>query len=250
MTTVTAPPLISKEFAAYLSMSKQQYLDLDARVGFLHQEGAAYIDATVPLPSVDHLPATSNAAIETFLVDEAGRCSPTGTNQALIETFEASAQQFATSVLEALRELGVEMEAPGYVTASITPCSDINGNAHFDDEQFHPDQGVGFVAILGDVGGTRVACEPLAHEPAQAGVPIVFDPEGAERFDTGQLQIHQAEPERIVIFPQFGQLHAGPPLAPLGLDGFRRLLVFRAWTRTAVDTAPTAAPARRRRRQR
>ena len=249
MTTVTAPPMLSPEFAAYLSMSKQQFLLTNGVEGMMHQEGAAYIDATVALPSIAEVPASTNAAIETFMVDASGVVSPTGSNEPLIDAFASAAQQMATAVLAALADFGVEMDPPGYVTASITPCSQINGLAHFDDEHYQPGDGVGFVAIIGDVGGSRVACEPIAHAPVQAGVPVVFDPASAERFDGGDLAVHQAEPERLVIFPQFGQLHAGPPLANAGLDGFRRLLVFRATTRTdGAEPSMPESPRRRRRR--
>jgi hypothetical protein len=63
---------------------------------------------------------------------------------------------------------------------------------------------------------------------------LEFDDEVLAEFGRGRLSSQRAKAERIVVFPQFGQLHAGPAIDPaeVGTDRppFRTLLVLRART--------------------
>ncbi|MEH6455472.1 MAG: hypothetical protein V7749_04080 [Cocleimonas sp.] len=249
MNMVTKPPLITSEFCRYLSLSKQEFLSEAGQEGLMMQCGATYIDVEIPLPDFPNELKSENAMIETFQVSNDGSCLPLGTNRELIDAFAPCAKLMATAVLKSLRSFGVEIDGAAYLTASITMCNEINGNAHFDDEQYHASDGVGFVAIIGDRGGSRVARESIPHASINDdGVPVIFDQQSADDFDSGLMLIHEGEPQELLIFPQFGQLHAGPALVSAGLTGFRRLMVMRAKTKTKNTVVSSSVKRKRRRR--
>lgn len=244
------PPLISSDFCRYLSLSKQEFLSESGQEGLMMQCGATYIDAEIPLPKISCELNLEKPMIETFEVSDDGSCLPLGTNRELIDLFASSAEVMAKAVLKSLTSFGVEVDGNAYLTASITMCNEINGNAHFDDEHYHASDGVGFVAIIGDRGGSRVARESIPHTSIiDDDVPVIFDQKSADDFDSGLMLIHEAEPEKLLIFPQFGQLHAGPALASAGLTGVRRLMVMRAKTKTKNAVVCASVNRKRRRRR-
>lgn len=234
----SAPEDLGQDFAAYLRMSKAELLGSTTE-GTIRQTGGAYLGVMEPVPAV---PATlsdiAEPRIETFVVDHSGACTPTGTDEELIAHVHGPAQAIAARTLAAMADFGVELEPTGYLSASVTPSSQVATTPHFDDDQYQPDAGVSLVVIAADLCGTRVANEPIAHLPARPNLPLEIDDSLIERFDDGLLAIHQAEADRILAFPQFGQLHAGSavPADLLELNPVRTLFVLR------FGTVPRSGP--------
>lgn len=251
MTKFNYPTVISEEFSRYFSISKQELLTESGKDGLMLQCGAAYIDVDIPLPNfpIDH--SINLAMIETFQVNEDGLCQVLGSKHEWVDAFIPCAEIMAKAVITSLNSFDVEIVYPAYLTASVTQCSEIIGNAHFDDEHYNASDGVGFVAIVGDRGGSRIAREPISFTPIyDDDVPVIFDQQGVDDFDRGELLINEAEPEKLVIFPQFGQLHAGPPLATAGISGVRRLMVMRAKTKVKNPEMTSLKTRKRRQRRR
>jgi hypothetical protein len=221
---------ISAEFARHLTLSKQQLIDATSDPGLLAQFGAAYVGGEIELPTLAKPPAANNAAIETFIVENDGSCTPTGSNLALIDAFTIAAEQMVRLLRGAMADLDVTLDGPSYLTASVTPAVQVVGEPHFDDEQFLADDGVGFVAVVGSIAGSRVACEPVKMGPARNGLPLDVDPLRFDEFSSGKIAQQTTSSNRISVMPQFGQMHAGPALALQGATAMRSLMVFRART--------------------
>jgi len=227
--TETGPAVLSSEFAQDLKLTKQQWFATSPE-GQIRQSGGAYIGAAlnVPVGDVKYISANAEAKIETFLVDSEGVCTPTGTNQTLIELFLPAATEMAGRVLTALGELGVTITSSAYLTASVTPQSTVTTTPHFDDDQYLANDGVGMVAIAASGAGPLIAAAPIPCLAPPDGLPIALDDRAVADFVSRSLEVNQAAANRIVVFPQFGQLHSGPD--PAGLSGPRNLLVLRAGT--------------------
>ncbi len=225
-------PELSSEFGTHLRRTRRQLLEMSAP-GTILQPGGAHLPGTFPVPHIEQgLDGRSitEALIETFVVSPDAELSPTGQDAELIEAWLPTAASFARSVIEATLRADVAIEGDSYLTVSLTPCDQIIGDPHFDDDIYAPDSGVGLVAIAANVGGSRVACEPIVSNPPLPGIPLDVPDETFEAFTAGRLSLQQSAADRIVIFPQFAQLHAGPRLADAGVAGVRSLLVFRAAT--------------------
>jgi len=227
--TETGPAVLSSEFAQDLTLTKQQWFATSPE-GRIRQSGGAYIGAgiNVPVGDVRFISANTEAKIETFLVDSEGICTPTGTNRPLIELFLPAATEMAGRVLTALGELGVTITSPAYLTASATPQSTVTTTPHFDDDQYLANDGVGVVAIAASGAGPLIAAAPIPCLAPPDGLPIALDDRAVADFVSGSLVVNRAAANRIVVFPQFGQLHSGPD--PAGLSAPRNLLVLRAGT--------------------
>ncbi len=226
------PPELTAAFASVFGLTKQHLVALteDDR---MHQTGCAYIGDAFDIPDLsDGFPGLTEPIIETFIVDAGGGCTPTGSDLSLIDAVAPLALDMATRTLQALGEFGVELAEPGYLTASVSPTDQVTALAHLDDDRFIPTDGVGAVAIAGDGNGPRLAIDPVAHGPLRPNLPVEIPEDVVAGFGDGRLRLQQAEPGRIVVFPQFGQLHSGPPAEVLDLAApVRTLLVFRLGTR-------------------
>ncbi len=216
----------------------------------IRQTGGAYLDGRFKLPPIDWELPGSEPLIETFVVEPDGTCSGTGGDQRLIDAWLPSVEQLSRRVFEAMAEADVRLESPAYLTASLTSPDQVTNTPHFDDDQYGADDGVGFVAIAGSGRGPRMAIDPVRCEPVRTGLPLAVDSAVFDGFADGRSAAQQAEPDRIVVFPQFGQLHSGPSMTGYQpetdepetqepetgeIGSLRRLLVFRA------QTVPTTA---------
>ncbi len=228
---VLTPEPMSDEFAACLMMTKKELLGASGVVGEVVQTGGVYVDGAIDIPKFDAAGASSEPEIETFVVDAGGECVPTGANTELINRFLPAVAQMVEQVSASLARTGVTIDSPSYVTVSITPLSAVVGTPHFDDDLYVDEAGVGIVAIAANIAGPRIACIPLKHGPARSSLPLTVDPQVMDDFDSGLMATQQAEPDRVVMFPQFAQLHAGPVLTQHASVSLRSLLVFRAGTR-------------------
>lgn len=244
---ITQPSLgISEALAATLRSTKAELASIGT-AGEIHQTGAACVARDFPLPDLDQLSATAlgdnksdsespEAIIDMFVVDGAGTITPTGSNEELNRWWQPAVESMSVLVLNSLAQHGIAVRGPTYVTASLTPTALIEGKAHFDDDMFMPGDGVGAVAIVGDIDGPRIACAPIRVDCPPAGAPLTLSDTIVEEFAAGQIAHQQARPESVTIFAQFGQLHAGPALADCSsaaaarIPSLRRLLVLRAAT--------------------
>jgi len=228
------PPQITPEFAELFGAAKADFFVDDEHSGnrVLRQTGGAYLVEALAEPALAWPTeiVADEPLIETFVVAADGGCAGTGSHEALIDAWRPAAAQMAETVLAATSALAIPMTEPAYLTATVTPVDQIAGLAHFDDDLFTPTDGVGFVAIAGTVAGPRVACEPILQSEPPAGAQLVLSETEIERFATGGVVSHVGAPERIVAFPQFGQLHAGPSVTAEHRGQMRCLLVFRAAT--------------------
>ncbi|MGH1490595.1 MAG: hypothetical protein ACRBK7_14590 [Acidimicrobiales bacterium] len=230
---------ISEADARYLRLSKaelQTTVDVAGRQATaIHQFGGAYLPDAFPIApiAVDH--AASEPIIETFVIDQDGSCTGTGSDQALIDAWLPAVQEMSRRVIDAMASLEVRLAGAAYLTASLTPLGEVTDTPHFDDDQYVEGDGIGLVAIAASHGGPRIATEPVPCGPVRSGLPLEVSPETFDRFADQSMAAAEAEADRIVVFPQFGQLHSGPSftadtLAQWGSGQTRRLLVLRAQT--------------------
>ncbi|MEL6982421.1 MAG: hypothetical protein AAFO29_08355, partial [Actinomycetota bacterium] len=167
---------------------------------------------------------------------------PLGDDPAVADWWLPSIDALVGRVVEALQPFGVELTGTIFVTASATEVDQVTTSPHLDDDQFHPDTGIGVVAIAASHGGPRLARGALRCRSATAGAPLGLDQDLVDTwFDrtggagpgerTGSVQTAGAD--QVVLFPRFGQLHAGPGLAERPANAgapVRNLLVLRAET--------------------
>lgn len=241
MTQHPAPPDLGPELVASLRLSKQALLALGP-LGTVHQTGGGYVGDRFDLgPAATELPVPEEPRVETFMVDEAGRCTPTGTDEGLIAALQDPAERLARAIIEAMAHHGVKLADIGYLSASLTAAEQVTTTPHVDDDQFIAGDGVGMVAIAATAAGPRIATAPVtisgAHGETRPGLPLELDEATLARFDDGSWPAQQAEGSRIVVFPQFGQVHSGPPPGPTSPaegaepgNGARALLVYRVAT--------------------
>lgn len=222
----------------------------DGRGVDVAQVGAAVLPEPFPvaLPRVDDpvAPRSGEAMIETFVVDGTGSVTAMGDAPAVAAWWRPAVESLTSRVVDALTPLGVELTGLISVTASATEVDQVIGTPHLDDDQFHPETGTGVVAIAASHDGPRLARGAMACPGAVAGAPLGLDQQAVETwFDGGTGTIRSIQTtgaDRVVVFPRFGQLHAGPGLASRRASGdrafedcpVRNLLVLRA------DTAPVS----------
>lgn len=227
------PAVFGPRQAAALRLAKKDVLGDDGGTA-LAQFGGGYLDADISLPEPP--PGLSREPhIDMFVCGADGSCQPTGSNPELIEAWTPAVTAFADAVYRATEAAGVTLAPQAYVTASFTPGTDVIGQAHFDDDQFLPEAGIGIVAIVGSDLGPRVAVGSVPVTDARPGLPMTVDQSVFDQFGTEPTTYQQAEAGRVVLFPQFGQLHAGPPLASTSPEATRRLMVLRAETVPAQE---------------
>ena len=220
-------------------LSKQQLFEA-AGDGQIAQSGGEVIDEAFALPTIDSTVARSVPSIETFVVSATGDISAMGTNGELNASWLPAIDRLVEAVHEWVAAADVELMGDAYVTASLTAATEVNGEAHFDDGQFDPAAGAGLVAIVGDLGGPRVASTPIPHVPVRPHQPLSTDAETVAAFANGDFGRVDYGPNELVVLPQFGQLHSGPgPCATTGDSAHvRHLLVLRSAT-TPTHDVPT-----------
>lgn len=196
----------------------------------MYQSGGTVLDNSFALPNVANEVGVALPSIETFLVSATDRSiMALGTNDEVNAAWLPAVAAMAETVGSWLDQNGIALAADAFITASITAADEVNGEAHFDDDQFGATDGVGVFAIVGDLVGPRALTSPLPYSEVTAPHPLVVDDElkaafAADAFDTVRFGANE-----LVAFPQFGQLHSGP--GPCGTpDQRRHLLVFRGAT--------------------
>lgn len=226
------PGPFDDSLAARLRLTKREVLASadDGSGTVLNQFGGRYIDAAIDLPEAPADRSVGEPLIDMFVCGLDGSCQATGADASLITRWQPAVTAMADAVFSQLAQFGVPVAPVAYVTASFTPGTDVVGEAHLDDDQFMPDDGIGVVAILGSDVGSRVATSPVTVAKPRPGLPLEIDQATFDRFTAGDLPHQQASQNRILVFGQFGQLHAGPALATTSPDVTRRLLVLRAQT--------------------
>ncbi len=193
------------------------------------QTGGEIIDADFRLPTIESEIVQSFPSIETFVAADDGTISAMGTNRDLITAWRPAVDALVQQMRGWASANDVELVGDAYVTASITPAGEVNGEAHFDDDQFVPDAGVGLVAIVGDLGGPTVASTPIPHAPVRPHQALEVDEQVALAYAQGAFERIDYGPNELVALPQFGQLHSGPGPSE-GIGDARHLLVYRATT--------------------
>ena len=216
---------MSNSVIAHVQLSKQALFD-HAGPGYISQTGGQVIDENFALSDVtEHV--TALPSIETFVVSPVGEISSIGTNNSLNNAWLPMVELLVAQVRAWAQDGGIEIVGDSYVTASVTTASEVNGEAHFDDDQFSPNVGSGLVAIVGDLDGPRVAAVPIPHVDIAAPRPVVASEAIKTAFADGEIKFASYGPNQLVALPQFAQLHAGP--GPCGTtDQVRHLLVYRA----------------------
>lgn len=212
-------------------LSKQGVFDA-AGDGFIAQTGGELFEAHFALPHIDATIYGPLPSIETFVASPDGEISAMGTNAELTTAWMPAVERLVASVSGWAAAAGVTLAGDAYITASITLAPEVNGQAHFDDDQFVAAAGAGLVAIVGDLGGPRVASESIPHPEIAPPRPVIADNKMVAAFADGTIPSNTYGANELVVLPQFAQLHAGP--GPCGRDDqVRHLLVYRA------ATAPT-----------
>lgn len=222
------PAELTREFAHHFGLSKQELLDQIPNADMAFQTGGAYLPGVLSLPKLALLSESLETRIETFIVSPGGLTSSTGTDIEMIDAWMPSVEALIQRIQASCAEMEIVLEGDSYLTASVTPLPEVIDVPHFDDQQFTADDGVGLVAIVADLDGSCVATEPVPHHPAQPGMPLQVDEAVFASFAAGEIAQQHTDANRVVVFPQFAQLHSGPPLAETETDGVRAMLVFRA----------------------
>ncbi|MFW2381041.1 MAG: hypothetical protein ACN4GZ_04720 [Acidimicrobiales bacterium] len=238
---------LDDRFAAALKECRDAYVTAVGDHLRIRQAGAAYIGEHFEVPATPFELTQGDPAIETFVVQAEKPIVPTGENQVLIELWQPQAQKMADLVLGACAAFGISLVEPGYLTVSALPLDQVNHEPHFDDDQYTPADGVSLVAIVGTHSGSRSTTEPILVPAVAPGAPISLPPDVLAAFDEGNHPNVQSHPERVIVLPQFGQLHSGPVLSDVDPHTLRTVYVLRF--RTAGRPEPTNRIARRTRRR-
>ncbi len=220
--------------AELVRLSKQDLFDRSG-TDMITQSGGEVIDENFSLPSINRDIVGALPSIETFVVAASGDISAMGTDAALVAGWLPAVDELVRQVSQWAHKAGIELADGAYVTASVTDASMVNGQAHFDDDQFNANAGSGLVAIVGDLAGPRVATAPIPHPNIDPPRPVSADDTLIEHFANGTIASTDYGPNELVVLPQFAQLHAGP--GPCGTsEQVRHLLVYRA--ATVATTSP------------
>lgn len=206
----------------------------------VRQTGAAILPEPFPVPVPNRrdpvAPRNGEPVIETFMIDGSAAPVATGGDRTVADWWQPTVDALVDRVRAAMASAGVALTGPISITASATDLDQVVAEPHLDDDQYHPEAGVGLVAIAASHRGPRVAGGMLGCRLARPGAPLGLDPSSLLTWFDGDeaAEIQLTPPDRVVLFPRFGQLHAGP--VDLEHDRsageIRNLLVLRA------DTAP------------
>lgn len=219
-----------------LRLDKAQYVaaGLTDEECVLLQTGACFVDG-FELPASAAIAAArglDEAIIETFMVstNRTGEITALGTDEELAHHWKPSVERLTEAVLAWLRAENITVAETAFVSASITRADQVNDEPHFDDGLFDPLAGVGFVAVMGDGAGPKVATSPLPCSVLAANTLLEVTESEKASLHSGAIQHQEADANQIAAFPQFAQLHCGP--GPIDGAELRNLMVFR------VETVP------------
>lgn len=235
MLTGSSPTPIDDRFAALLCRRKAEVVIEVSGESAISQLGAARLDGGVrpPWPEFVEPVRPDRSVIETF-VCHPDRVEPTGSDEATAAAWTPMAAFVNTRIRSALETFGVELCGDAFLTASRTPRGMHDGVPHVDDDLFEPDHGLGVVAILATLAGPTIAGAPLPHRTPRPGERLTFDPTAVAAFASETRPRTVCAADELILFPQFGQLHAGPSAGDLPRHADeRQLLVFRSPTRPA-----------------
>ena len=202
------------------------------------QTGGAYIGDSLSVPTTPYELTDGEAAIETFVCGPNQPVVATGDDDRLIELWSPFAQVVSDAVYAAAFQFDIALEGPGYLTASALPLTAVSHEPHFDDDQFTPTDGVSIVATVSTHGGTRCTTTAIDLPFSPSGAPISVPQALQNDFDSGRHPHVEGEQGRLLVLPQFGQLHSGPNLEDLDPGTLRTLFVFRSRTASTVVAAP------------
>ncbi len=213
----------------HIRLSKQALFERSGP-GLIGQTGGESIADSFEFTQFDSATiAAALPSIETFVVSSDRSITATGSNEALNVAWMPAIERLVEAVFVWVERAGIEVVRDSYVTASLTSAAEVNGEAHFDDDQFDPVAGAGVVAVVGDIAGPRVASDPIPHAAIRPYQPLIASEAIRAEFAGGGYGRVDYRAGEIVVLPQFGQLHSGP--GPCGTaDTVRHLLVLRAKT--------------------
>lgn len=227
MTEITRPGVLDTAFASVIQSTKADFVTELESSALIAQHGAATIEAD-DWPGWPADLASTDPVIETYV---AGRDDVTATsdNDPFVAAWRPLAEWVNTAVRSALDGVGAELEGDAFVTASLTATELLEGAAHMDDDTFVPTESVGVVAIIGELAGPRVATAAVKRAPLRPMSQVTFTTEQLDDFAADRADHCRCDANQLVVFPQFGQLHAGPAAHHVAhLAATRQLLVFRA----------------------
>jgi len=224
---LTSPSALDRKYGAILRSCKDDFVTEVCDTTVITQHGAAAI-ATPDWPGWPCGLAADEPIIETFVagLDEV---VATSENEPFVSAWMPLAAWMNRTVRTALADVDVHLAGDAFITASLTPTALLEGVAHLDDDQFLPSDSVSMVAIIGDLAGPRIATAPVPAARLRPLAPVVFPDELLDSFARDALNRCVASAQELVVFPQFGQLHAGPAAEHVAhLAASRQLLVMRA----------------------
>lgn len=228
---------LDSEFGALLRLPKSALIESDMHGSGVRQVGAAYLEHQ-PWQGWPVGLETDEPVYEMFVLDETAGVTCVGFG-AEVDAWTPMVHCVADTLFSQLGAAGLSVEGTIALTGSVTPVSEVSHNPHFDDNQFGADDNVGFVVIIGSHGGPRVTTGllPLTTAPvAPTEIAVAGALGDAEEVDdwaplaaaTGTLGVHDCPADRMVVFPQFGQLHSGPLLSgQVSTGACRQLFVAR-----------------------
>jgi len=227
MTEPTRPRPLDASFAATLGNRKADVVTGPEDNVEIRQHGAA----TIAMTGWPGWPAglqSEEPIIETYVAGADG-VTATSDNQPFVQAWEPLIEWLNTTVRSELDRYRLEIDGDAYATASLTATSLLEGTAHMDDDTFVPSDSAQIVAIVGELAGPRVATGALSAGPLRPMSQLQWSDEQLADFERDALPHCAGPPDQLVIFAQFGQLHAGPAAEHVAaLATHRQLLVYRA----------------------
>ena len=204
MVEITVPALLDHTFAGILRSQKADFVTTTDGGTFIAQHGAARVETT-DWPGWPTGLSADDTIIETFVAGAVDVVA-TSSNEPFVSAWQPLAEWMNVTVRSALADVGVQL-----------------------DDQFMPAESVSMVAIVGEHAGPRVATTALGHPPLRPMAPIMFAAAQRDGFANNEMDHCLCAADELVVFPQFGQLHAGPSSAHVANAGpARQLFVMRA----------------------
>ncbi len=232
MSEVTGPGALDERFANTLRSPKSTVVRATSDGVAIEQHGAALLAhrERPPWPTTVTESAGQQPIIETYVCG-AGTVTATSDNEPFVSAWLPLVDWMNSTVRNHLARVSVAVSGDAYVTASVTPTALLEGVAHMDDDIYEPDASAQMVAIMAQLAGPRIATSPIGHGPLRPFGQVTFSESTLAEFAAGTIAQCRCEADQLVVFPQFGQLHAGPTAKQVAhLSCTRQLLVMRAAT--------------------
>jgi len=227
MPNVTPLAPLDTAYGAVLRARKAHVVSATDDQWTVAQYGAAHIPVN-DWPGWAHDLSTTEPVIETYVASPDGVMA-TSDNEPFVSAWQPLVEWMNLTVRAALADVDVHLGDAAYVTASLTPTNSLEGLAHLDDALFVPDDSVSMVAIIGELAGPRVATTEVTPAEIRPMTTLTFDQRVLDAFANDELDRCAAGRDELVVFPQFGQIHAGPAAHHVAdMAPSRQLLVMRA----------------------